>query len=196
MKLCFTCQTLDADFRMWNIKFSIIHIYKSGERIFNLKYRILCTSYENVWTQNFLQNNVEFFILELWKSGCRFFDKKFKKCISKSPIPTWSHETWNFFHICNLKTFVKSFLHEILNTNVWKTWVNFPTRNIEFAHRFHAWALIFSIFPSDKFELQPSDMRFEILSHIWQSGEKCSHKKYEFSNFHMWNTFHIHTQER
>ena len=88
--------------------------------------------------------------------------------------------TWNmeFFHICNLKTFVKSFLHEILNTNSWETCVNFPTRNIEFAHRFHAWAVKFSIFPSNKFELQSSDMRFEILSlsHLTIWGEMFSYE--------------------
>ena len=72
--------------------------------------------------------------------------------------------TWNmeFFHICNLKTFVKSFLHEILNTNSWETCVNFPTRNIEFAHRF----------------MKSSDMRFEILSlsHLTIWGEMFSYE--------------------
>ena len=162
MQFCFTCETLDADFRMWNIKFSIIHIYKSGERIFNLKYRILCTSYENVWTQNFLQNNVEFFILELWKSGCRFFDRKLKKK-NLSHIPTWSYETWKFFifviwkHLWSL-----SFMKYWVLSNIWNTCVNFPTRNIEFAHRF----------------MKSSDMRFEILSlpHLTIRGEMFSYE--------------------
>ena len=82
-----------------------------------------------------------------------------------SHIPTWSHETWNFFtfviwkHLWSL-----SFMKYWILSNIWKTCVNFPTRGREFAHRFHAWALKFYIFPSRKFELKSSDMRFGILS--------------------------------
>ena len=114
MKLCFTCQTLDADFRMWNIKFSIIHIYKSGEKYFQLKIQNSLHIISEGMDTKYSAENVEIFTLELWKSGCRFFDRKLKKkSVTYPNMVIWNMEV---FHICNLKTFVKSFLHEILNT--------------------------------------------------------------------------------
>ena len=53
--LSFIYEVLDANFKMWNIKLSIIYIYKSEESFSNLKYRILSTSYMKVWAQNNLQ---------------------------------------------------------------------------------------------------------------------------------------------
>ena len=41
-----------------------------------------------------------------------------------------------------------------------------------------------------------SEAGSKLSAEDWQSGEKCSHMKYEFSIFHMWNTFQICTHER
>ena len=129
------------------------------------------------------------FYIRVMKIWMQILWQEIKKYISMSHIPTWSHETWNFFtfviwkHLWSL-----SFMKYWILSNIWKTCVNFPTRNIEFSHRFHAWALIFSIFPLRKFELKSSYVRFEILtpSHLTIWGEIFSygiwiHMKYEFS---------------
>ena len=122
---------------MWNIKFSIIHIHKSEKKFSYLKYEL---SVHLTWKYGhkiFCRKCGIFFILELWKSGCRFFNRKYKNVYFTYPnMVTWNMEFFSYFPFENICEFFPSWNSEYCLFNIWKTCVNFPTRNIELSHRF------------------------------------------------------------
>ena len=125
--------------------------------------------------------------------------------MSVSHIHTWSHETWIFSYLSfeNICEVFPSWNIEYCLFHIWKTCVNFPTRNIEFSHRFSCLALKFSIFSSRMFG-RYSDMRFGILciSHLTIWGEmfsyeiwilNCSHVKH-FPDLYTWKRISRHSE--
>ena len=125
--------------RFQGVKHKILHYshIQIWRKFFHLKIRILCTSYTKVWTRNILQKMWIFFTLELWKSACRFFDRKYKNVYFTYPnMVTWNMEFFSYFPFENICEFFPSWNIEYCLFNIWKTCVNFPTRNIEFSHRF------------------------------------------------------------
>ena len=103
--------------RFQGVKHKILHyshtqIWK--KKNFQLKVWILCTSYMKVWTQKILQKMWIFFYIRVMKIGMQILWQEIQKCLFH--ISTHGHMKHGFFHTCHLKIFVRSFLHEILNT--------------------------------------------------------------------------------
>ena len=125
--------------RFQGVKHKILHYshIQIWRKFFHLKIRILCTSYTKVWTRNILQKMWNFFYIRVMKICMQILWQEIQKCLFHiSKHGHMKHGIFTYLSFENICEVFPSWNIEYCLFNIWKTFVNFPTSNIEFSHRF------------------------------------------------------------